>query len=494
MLANSLYMKKIYFIFIYLICCSNASSQLVKAIVDGDKNTFGYLEFKFIDPRGGNDKFTVGYPQPVNAKEFQVEIQDINLTRISDINLQFDAPVSQFLISYNKNSILILGLPIFSRSSLNNLSYYIFDLSTNKLSSKYTFSKELNLNDVILSSIEPIDNRGFIFSIVPHKKNSKIDLYAINNHNEKLWINHLTNSYKGKNVDIVFYERGSYKDIFGAIFSDDEKSINKKYGLLLINKNNGKEINRQLIDNSQFRYEPVSLNFMVDKIVLFGDLYLEKNKIDGKSTGIFMVTADMNGNFVERKNQTWEELKNNVDIENDGFVKNLGYFYSHEYIIDAATNHIIVPSEFFLKSGLGMIVTHLFFLDFDQNFNLVNTYRVFKNTTQYPFNSMLTNNYRAWGNSIKREGYFDYIFSSELDSKKGIAFYYVDVNREEGLIRKGEYSFGTVSYINGKFKNDKLKFTSKNPIGVLRSKPGYILLYEETKGNTLEKRIEKINY
>lgn len=469
----------------------NAPSQLVKTIIDSDKNTFGYLDFNFINPKGGSERFTVGYANPLNAKEFQVEVQDVNLKKVNDILLKFEAPVSKFLVSYNKSSILILGVPVFLKGSLNNLSYYIYDLQTNTLSERYTFSKELNVNDVVLS-IEPINDRGFIFSIVPPKKNSKIDLYAVDNQNKKLWANNLTNSMNGKNEDLVFYQKGSSGNIFGITFSDDAQDLNKKYGLLLINKDNGKEINRQLIDNTEFRYEPVNLTFKNNKILLFGDLYPGGKKIDGKNIGLFMITADMSGNITGRKNQTWGDLKSKIDIEKDGYVKNLGYFFTHDYIIDDATNHIIMPSEFFLKSGLGMIVTHLYFLDFDENFNLIQTSRVFKSTTQYPVNSMLTNSYRAWGNSIKREDYFDYLFSNELDKRKGIAFYYLDVNKEVGLFRSGEYSFGTVSYINGKFSNDKIKFTSKNPMGILPSKPGYIVIYEESKENGLEKRIEKI--
>lgn len=472
---------------------ATAHSQLVMAIIDSDKNTFGYLDFKFINPKGGSEKFSVGYASPLNAKEFQVEIQDINLKKVNDVLLKFDAPVSKFLVSYNKSSILILGVPVILKGSLNNLSYFIYDLQTNKLSEKYGFSKDLNDNDVVLS-IDPIDDKGFIFNIVPPKKNSKIDLYAIDHQNKKMWVNNLTNSMNGKKVDLVFYDKGSSGNIFGTTFSDDAQDLNKKYGLLLINKENGKEINRQLLDNSEFRYEPVNVSFKNNKILLFGDLYLPGKKIDGKNSGLFMITADMNGNILERKNQTWEDLKSKIDIENDGYVKNSGYFFPHTYIIDDATNHIILPSEFFSKSGLGMIVTHFYFLDFDENFNLIQTNKVFKSTTQYPVNSMLTNSYRAWGNSIKRDGYFDYIFSNELDKKKGIAFYYLDVNKNAGLLRSGEYSFGTVSYIKGKFSNDKIKFTSKNPMGILPSKPGYILVYEETKDRGLEKRIEKINY
>lgn len=472
---------------------ATAHSQLVMAIIDSDKNTFGYLDFKFINPKGGSERFSVGYASPLNAKEFQVEIQDINLKKVNDVLLKFDAPVSKFLVSYNKSSILILGVPVILKGSLNNLSYFIYDLQTNKLSEKYRFSKDLNDNDVILS-IDPIDDKGFIFNIVPPKKNSKIDLYAIDHQNKKMWVNNLTNSMNGKKVNLVFYDKGFSGNILGTTFSDDAQDLNKKYGLLLINKENGKEINRQLLDNSEFRYEPVNVCFKNNKILLFGDLYLPGKKIDGKNIGLFMITADMNGNILERKNQTWEDLKSKIDIENDGYVKNSGYFFPHTYIIDDATNHIILPSEFFSKNSLGMIVTHFYFLDFDENFNLVQTKKVFKSTTQYPVNSMLINSYRAWGNSIKRDGYFDYIFSNELDKKKGIAFYYLDVNKNAGLLRSGEYSFGTVSYIKGKFSNDKIKFTSKNPMGILPSKPGYILVYEETKDRGLEKRIEKINY
>ena len=245
---------------------ATAHSQLVMAIIDSDKNTFGYLDFKFINPKGGSERFSVGYASPLNAKEFQVEIQDINLKKVNDVLLKFDAPVSKFLVSYNKSSILILGVPVILKGSLNNLSYFIYDLQTNKLSEKYRFSKDLNDNDVILS-IDPIDDKGFIFNIVPPKKNSKIDLYAIDHQNKKMWVNNLTNSMNGKKVNLVFYDKGFSGNILGTTFSDDAQDLNKKYGLLLINKENGKEINRQLLDNSEFRYEPVNVCFKNNKIL-----------------------------------------------------------------------------------------------------------------------------------------------------------------------------------------------------------------------------------
>lgn len=52
------------------------------------------------------------------------------------------------------------------------------------------------------------------------------------------------------------------------------------------------------------------------------------------------------------------------------------------------------------------------------------------------------------------------MFSNALN-KKEIAFYYLNVNREFDCFKKKNYNYGTVSYINGKFSNNKNKITSK---------------------------------
>lgn len=94
-------MKNIFIIFFCTVCYINTPSQIIKALLDSENKTFGYADFKFINPKGGPERFTVGFPKPLNAKEFQVEIQDINLQKINDVLLSFDEPVSRFITCYN---------------------------------------------------------------------------------------------------------------------------------------------------------------------------------------------------------------------------------------------------------------------------------------------------------------------------------------------------------------------------------------------------------
>lgn len=308
-----------------------------------------------------------------------------------------------------------------------------------------------------------------------------------------MWLSTFTNEINGKKKDIIFYHSGSAGNMYGLTFSDDWEDEQKQYGLLLVNKDNGEEINRQLIDTPENRYEPKNITFKDGKIFMFGDVFPAKAKFDGKKAGLFMIKADLEGNILTRKSQSWDNMRPMIDLDKNGLVKNKGYFYSHDFIFDDTTNHIIMPSEFFMKNGLLISIGHLFFLEFDENFNLLKTNTVIKNLRPYSEGASLTNNIQTWGYSIKNSGEFDYMFNNELDRGKGTVFYYASTDKQADLFRKGEYTFGTVSYIDGKFSNDKINFTSKNIMKILPNKPGYILLFEESEKG-FEKRIEKINY
>jgi len=69
-------------------------------------------------------------------------------------------------------------------------------------------------------------------------------------------------------------------------------------------------------------------------------------------------------------------------------------------------------------------------------------------------------------------------------------------NEKEGKRgkKKPDYKLGIVTYIDGKFENEKISLkTSDGQIYPMKAKNGYIML-REVSNNDVEFRLEKINY
>ncbi|TXF77631.1 DUF6770 family protein [Chryseobacterium sp.] len=473
-------MRKFFILFLCAFFSIQTYSQRVYPVFNSSGETFGYSSFSLVG-KEANKEMSV-----------QMELKDINLNKINDVVMKFARTTYNYSVVYNKKSVLILGWPYMGGLMPGNAQYYIYDLTANKLSERMSFPKAFDRTKYI-NRVKPVDDSGFLF-VISNNKSDQIDLVAVDQSNKQLWASTLTNTVNGKKKDILFDELDVDNDLAVATYVDNEDGKRAQYGLVFINSKNGNELSRVLLDDASYRYQSNQLIMKNDKVYVFGDLYNEGKKFNGLNTGIFMVTTDRTGNNIVKKNLQWTDLKGKLDIDEKGWVEKTGYIYTHTFIIDDASGHILMPGEFFKGTLNGVNISDLVILDFNKDFDLQNVKNFDKKLTSFSMNSFKTGSSRKYGEFLNNAGYFDYQFHNKLDRNKGTVIYYLDVEKEMGMFSKGKYAYGTIAYINGEWSRDKINFTSKNPMGLLPSKPGYVMLYEEVQGSAPEMRIEKINY
>lgn len=473
-------MKKLSIFLMSVLFSMQIFSQKIYTIMDSGGQPFGYACFTLLGK---------AYTKEISI---QMEVKDINLNKINDVIMSFPRSTASFSVSYNKKSLLIIGRPYLGGLLAKKADYYLYDLTNNKLSDRKNIPGTFEGNRFV-NRIKPVDDTGFLF-VITNLKDDQIDLVSVDQNNKQLWASTLTNTVDGKKKDIIFDELDVDNDLAVATYLDHADGKKAQYGLVFINSKTGKELNRVLLDDANNRYQSNQMIMKNDKVYVFGDLYNEGKKFNGLNTGMFMVTTDRTGNNIVKKNLQWTDLKGKLDIDEKGWVEKTGYIYTHAFIIDDASGHILMPGEFFKGTLNGVNISDLVILDFNKDFDLQNVKTFDKKLTSFSMNSFKTGSSRKYGEFLKNSGYFDYMFHNKLDRNKGIVIYYMDVEKDIGMFSKGKFTYGTIAYVNGEWGRDKIDFTSKNPMGLMPSKPGYIMLYEEPKDSAPEMRIEKINY
>ncbi len=483
-------MKKFYLLVMLFAMVTSYFGQQTFALKDNKNEVFGYAEISGIN--GKKDYFLNGLGESnLRTKNIKLVLKDINLNKIDDMLLKFEVEMQDFKILYNKNSFLITGKSMEKGKCLNCNQYFIYDLKTNKLSKLLNIPTNVVGESYAFYNIFPIENVGYLFFGSNTKSSGNYINYAIDDTGKELYTNIKNNSIIDKQKSFIIKNNRLDKNVLSIIYMDDGNSSKVRYHLLIIDTSTGKQIKDVLLDDDKYRYEPKTLTIKNEKIYIFGDVYNAGKKLEGDSVGFFMTTADKHGEIIDKKLVPFSDLKIKLDIDKNGEIKNSGFIYAHEFVMDDTSKNIVMAGEYFKSITGGTSLGNLIFLEFNENFEFKNKQEIVKTHNSF---ARINGKSREVGFMLKEYGYLDYMFSDILDKNRGLTFFYANIT-SKGLFKVTEYNYGTVVYTDGLYKsNNIIKFNSKIPMQLLPSKPGYFLLLQLNEKGETEKRIEKINY
>lgn len=207
-----------------------------------------------------------------------------------------------------------------------------------------------------------------------------------------------------------------------------------------------------------------------------------------KITGLQKIELDRaTGKELSSEKLEWSALSKYLDIDDFGELKSGAFMHFLSFKHNEKTGKTALFAEGFIPAKNTKILDgYLLELDSKMAVTQFITIPKFKNRID---------NYDSYGFGLEKAGFFDFLFSQNLPNNDGVVFYYVD--NEKGNFagrRNPNYVLGIVTYIDGKFEQQKISLkTNEGNIVPLKARQGYILLRETSKKET-ELRLEKINY
>lgn len=220
------------------------------------------------------------------------------------------------------------------------------------------------------------------------------------------------------------------------------------------------------------------------------EIFVDENLIWGFSRAEYSL---VNGNELNRSYFSWNQLSPYLNINEYGYVKEKGepecYLYLHDVIMKDDENMIFIMEQYRSYSKF-MVINDLFFMELDKEMQVVNFQKIEKQ------NRVILSNFKMNGSMVNSYGYFDYTGYQDLGNDNYLFFYYNKQKPEGG--GKKQWVMGIVSYIDGKFSEQKLPLKSEDDsdMEITPAKKGYIMVYEtfKDKDKSAELRLEKINY
>lgn len=431
---------------------------------------------------------------------YMISFYDVNINPVSQMTFKDHSGSKIGNVHYSAETIyfeMVNTNKPFSRSQIpsNVYSYRLYDLKQNKISDRYELP--VKHKKTFIEGRYSIPGKGFGIMIRDYAKSTN-RVYAITNQNEVLYDTYLYDNSKKKRNSLRIRIQDQNEGTLANIISNfpNKKSKHPTYYVQLMNINNGKVINEINLDTEDYKTFLNNAQFNDGYLKVFGDTYrLNKSISSGKTSGMMRAEISPEGEVVSQKALTWEDLQSKIDIREGGRVKGKGYIFTHDYVYDKSTKHTIVVGEYLYGDPLGVSTENMVFLDFDQDFNLTQTYEV--KTKQARLHTGLLKNFdsRKYGFTLNSHGYFDYRFQVFLENNDGLAFTYFDLERS-GLF-SDKFTHGIVVYKNGKFTDNKLTWERRNTkenAAILPSKPGYILISERSKDLKVENRLERIGF
>ena len=449
-----------------LVLLSNLIYSQVYTVLDTQKNqVFGYLVFELAEKTSKREYI-------YSLSLMNVDLQRINQTTFSDSDA-----IKIGNIHYNGNSIYFEVIPEktdISKIETRDFSYRIYNLDANTVSPKAELSEKHKKIYVIGSY--PIQNKGFGL-VINNSKTNVNQLYAITDNNELLY-----NTYPYGNPD---KKKQTEEIVIGDIQGDLLVTVNKiaprskskkvTTSVLFLNSVTGDTIKEATLDTEKYKIDLSKAKIEGDEVLAFGDVYAKKKSIkSGKTEGLVKTSLDLQGNIKSQKEVVWEDLKHIVKIKKGGKKKGKGLMYTHDFVVDTNSKHVIVVGEYLKGSRSRIKVKDIYFMDFDNDFNLTQVYEVKTKTATIYLNDIKAKGAKQYGEVVKEYNYFNYKFHNQLNQENGISFYYFHSEKISNNMAQG-----VVNYNNGTFTNVPLTWQKaewKNQkLNLLPSKPGYIL-------------------
>jgi hypothetical protein len=424
-----------------------------------------------------------------------------------------------------RNGFISIGIRDDGFLNLGNLTYRLLDIKDNKLSDDFTLLPDLTKkynpeivnkkNEIVYFTYKP-NSFGYTLYYWDFNK-----IYFVNEKLDTIW----SYSYNegGRNIDeytsISFFDDYDKhnKNIVVAFKSLEGKANDKKIkkgqqsnSYLFFDKNNGKLLSeifpfsrpskvaeiKDVSINSYFVDEAKQTVTFISRTINSKKVIMDEDLIQGFSKTEYSLT---DGKELKRDYFSWSQLSQYLNIDEDGYVREKDdpncYLYLHDVLKKDNGNTIYIMEEnkpsatVKIGSAYRAKVNDLFFMELDSNMKVVQFQRIDKEKKTVKEVVPMT------GSTIEELGYFDYSGYQDLGNDNYLFFYYNKQKPEDG--GKKQWILGIVSYIDGKFSEQKLPLQSEDGSDMLitPAKKGYIMIYEtfKDKNRSPELRLEKIN-
>lgn len=435
-----------------------------------------------------NDKLFISVGLTNSNSEVYIEnlINDNGITGFKVINLK-DFSISENYI-FKDNSIVVQTEKYDMKHPMKTIKK-MSDCKFGKLTSNGGF---LVSNIDIITIMRETINETYGYSKSKGKKQQEYYFYDLNF--KQKWTYNLDNDKNSKSFSKYSYFASDNKDlVILKRFYKKEKSLEYETTFEFLNAETGvKKFEINLL-NTDYTFSLEDFQFQDNKIVFFASVYDYNEKGDfkyDKKRGYVKIVYDRTtGNELSKDYFIWSALKDKLDIDENGKVKDYGFIHFLEFKL-TNDNKVIIVGEGYKPEGSSKILD-LFTFVLDDKMKLLNYNKIdkFKNKID---------KIDAYGRTLENIGAFDYMYSQKLPNN-GFVFYYSDNEKLGSKSKKDpKWILGVITYVDGVFDYQKVPLTTKDgQIYPIRAKNGYVLLKEipkDGKEKDSEIRLEKINY
>jgi hypothetical protein len=315
-------------------------------------------------------------------------------------------------------------------------------------------------------------------------------------------------SYRNKK-DVV----AVFKSLLGRDNIKQEIKGNFKNSYIFLEKEGGKQISEIFPFTStgtgkekraDLRTNKIFVDRDNDKVTCINttsqsnDYILDEELIQGFSKVDYSLSE---GKELKRDYFVWTQLSDYLNIDKYGYIREKDepncYLYLHNVLMKNNGNLVFILEEYKPLIAIplilftGVAINDLFFMELDSDLKLIHLQRISKEKKTIRRDGMDTK-----GSQLSKYGYFDYAGSQDLGNDNYLFYYYNKQKPESG--GKKQWILGIISYIDGKFSEQKLPLKSEDGsnMAIIPAKKGYLLVYEtfKDKDRSPELRLEKINY
>ncbi|WP_196891285.1 DUF6770 family protein [Aureivirga marina] len=448
--------------------------------------------------------------------EYVIVLLDKNLNEVARKKYIDDKKISLVDAAYNGDQISLIFIN-YKQKVIKTVGYnrkgellepYEFEVSEKDLKFISGMGKRFGLNQII--QIYPIDNKGYIISYMTLIKKMKYRMHYISTSGGKNW---MFGEYKKDKLHRSMQVYG-YNDkviVFAEINRKSLMSKKTSHHLKVVNIDNGKVIFEKEFNKDSKNVEDLIMmtnaSFTDEHIILMGEYYPDyKSTKKLKSDGLFLQKYTYAGEKISDERISWkDEIFSKFQELNNEKGKNFIFFHN---IIKVDEGYIGIGEQYRKRASAGgiaafalgggssadisnLVITDAFFFKFSENFELVDIVKFDKGKSKVPNIAGLSSP-QIGALVAKARGDFDYV-NTQKDSKNNRLYStFIDYERLKG--EKNKYSYKTIIYQDGEFKESKFYLSNKNKsIKAYPAKLGHVMIYEydkKTKKSTLH--LEKV--
>ncbi len=370
--------------------------------------------------------------------------------------------------------------------------FYLKDNKLISMSESASFDELFDQHKSILKHLHTfiygVNYRGFT-GFLAFEKGVSIQLFDAQK--ESIW-KYQYNDYEAKEKikGNSFYSELYEKDFFvGHQLTSNKRARSYYQDIKIFNLNaSGQRFDYRLQDGKSEH------QFTVNKVALYGDDQLQVlgryTKANSKRTtpidktlGLYRVILDKKGNELAKTLFKWEELAEEMKVNQKGKTKGNYNLLVKQFFTFANGSSAILFEKFKIGAqimGVGgnANTSDMVLVQFDKDFNYERMHLIEKAKTRSMFSTS------------------DYLFSQYLNDKNDVVFFFADKKKVEDS-RKKEWILGINKIIDGTYSYEELPMTSEEfDRSVSRAKEGYILIREIDKSKDKGKyeiRLEKLN-